>query len=39
MCRADLATPETQVFADVRGKPVAMRVVKLPFIVKRSQKG
>jgi aminomethyltransferase len=37
--RADLAQPETQLFADVRGKQVAMRVVKLPFIVKRSQKG
>jgi len=37
--RADLAQPETTLFADVRGKQVAMRVVKLPFIVKRSQKG
>ncbi|GAB4359634.1 MAG: glycine cleavage system aminomethyltransferase GcvT [Oricola sp.] len=37
--RAELAEPETQLFADVRGKQVAMRVVKLPFIVKRSQKG
>jgi aminomethyltransferase len=37
--RADLAQPGTQLFADVRGKPVEMRVAKLPFIVKRSQKG
>jgi len=37
--RADLARPESQLFADVRGKQVAMRVTKLPFIVKRSQKG
>ena len=36
---AALATPDTQLFANVRGKPVGMRVVKLPFIVKRSQKG
>ncbi|MAS05873.1 MAG: glycine cleavage system protein T [Ahrensia sp.] len=36
---AALAKPDTQLFADVRGKPVGMRVVKLPFIVKRSQKG
>jgi len=36
---AELAKPDTQLFADVRGKPVSMRVVKLPFIVKRSQKG
>ena len=37
--RADLARPDTQLFADVRGKQIAMRVAKLPFIVKRSQKG
>ncbi|WP_421852299.1 glycine cleavage system aminomethyltransferase GcvT [Oricola sp.] len=35
--RADLATPDTQLFADVRGKSVAVRVVKLPFITKRSK--
>lgn len=37
--QAELARPDTQLFADVRGKPVGMRVVKLPFIAKRSQKG
>ncbi len=36
---AELAKPDTQLFAEVRGKPVGMRVAKLPFIVKRSQKG
>jgi aminomethyltransferase len=35
--RTDLATPDTKVFADVRGKAVPMRVVKLPFITKRSK--
>ena len=37
--QADLAAPNTPVFADVRGKQVEMRVTKLPFIVKRSNKG
>ncbi|TCD14221.1 glycine cleavage system aminomethyltransferase GcvT [Oricola cellulosilytica] len=33
----DLAEPGTAVQADVRGKPVAMKIVKLPFITKRSK--
>lgn len=37
--RADLAQPGSEVTADVRGRQVPMRVAKLPFIVKRSQKG
>ena len=37
--RAGLASPETPLFADVRGKQVEMRVAKLPFIAKRSHKG
>ena len=37
--RADLAVPGTVVDADVRGKPVAMTVTKLPFVEKRSSKG
>ena len=37
--RIDLAQPGSEVTADVRGRPVPMRVTKLPFIVKRSQKG
>lgn len=37
--RNDLAAPETELFADVRGKPVTMRVARLPFITKRSHKG
>lgn len=36
---AGLAEPGTRLVADVRGKPVAMHVVKLPFINKRSHKG
>ena len=35
----DLAVPGTVVNADVRGKPVAMTVTKLPFVEKRSSKG
>jgi glycine cleavage system T protein (aminomethyltransferase) len=34
-----LSEPRTELFADVRGKPVSMRVTKLPFITKRSKKG
>ncbi|QKV18497.1 glycine cleavage system aminomethyltransferase GcvT [Oricola thermophila] len=37
--RAELAAPETQLFAEVRGRQIPVRVAKLPFIVKRSQKG
>ncbi len=36
---AGLATPGTELAAEVRGKPVAMRVAKLPFVQKRSSKG
>ncbi|MCI5075988.1 glycine cleavage system aminomethyltransferase GcvT [Oricola sp.] len=37
--RADLAQTGTVLSADVRGRPIAMHVTKLPFITKRSQKG
>ncbi|MFP1632960.1 glycine cleavage system aminomethyltransferase GcvT [Zhengella sp. ZM62] len=35
----DLSRPGTALTAEVRGKPVAMTVVKLPFIQKRSTQG
>jgi len=34
-----LATPGTELIAEVRGKPVAMHVAKLPFVQKNSSKG
>ncbi len=36
---AALALPGTELIAEVRGKPVAMHVAKLPFVQKRSSKG
>lgn len=36
---AAFAQPGTRLFADVRGKPAALDIVKLPFTPKRSNKG